>query len=113
MCAAAALAVLDTIEAEGLVAHAATVGGRLAAGIEGLEHPLVSYVRGRGLLLGVVLTAPVAPELEAAARERGLLVNAATADVVRLAPALMLSDADVAVALERFAAALAATEPQP
>ncbi len=113
VCAAAALAVLDTIEAEGLVAHAATVGGRLAAGIEGLEHPLVSYVRGRGLLLGVVLTAPVAPELEAAARERGLLVNAATADVVRLAPALMLSDADVAVALERFAAALAATEPQP
>ena len=40
-------------------------------------------------------------------------MNAATADVVRLAPALMLSDADVAVALERFAAALAATEPQP
>ena len=60
VCAAAALAVLDTIEAEGLVAHAATVGGRLAAGIEGLEHPLVSYVRGRGLLLGVVLTAPAA-----------------------------------------------------
>lgn len=108
VCAAAALAVLDTIEGEDLLARATESGHALAAGIEALESPLVSYVRGRGLLLGVVLQASVARELEVAARAQGLLVNATSADVVRLAPPLVLDDADVAVALDRLAAALAA-----
>ena len=44
----------------------------------------VDHVRGRGLLRGVVLTAPVAKDVEAAARDAGFLVNAAAPDVVRL-----------------------------
>ena len=48
---AAALAVLATIESDGLLAQAAAVGGQLAAGLAGPVHPLLSGVRGRGLWL--------------------------------------------------------------
>jgi acetylornithine/N-succinyldiaminopimelate aminotransferase len=87
---AAALAVLDTIAAEGLLASAAAVGGRLAAGIAGLSHPLLSGVRGRGLWLAAILTEPAAGQVEAAARRAGYLVNAVQPDAIRLAPPLIL-----------------------
>jgi acetylornithine/N-succinyldiaminopimelate aminotransferase len=92
---AAALAVLDTIEADGLLARAETLGKTLSAGITGLGHPLVAGVRGAGLMLGVVLTAPVAAAAEAAARRHGFLVNAVAADVIRLVPPLVLTDTQV------------------
>ncbi|MEU5844328.1 acetylornithine transaminase [Rhodococcus sp. NPDC047139] len=92
VCAAAALAVLRTIDEQGLLDHVNAVGKTLAAGIEELGHPLVSHVRGSGLLLGVVLTATKAPAVETAAREAGFLVNAAAPDVIRLAPPLILTD---------------------
>src|SRR5690606_3148340 len=53
---AAALAVLRTIAAEGLLDHVKRVGERLRKGIEAMNHPLVAQVRGAGLLLGVELT---------------------------------------------------------
>ncbi|MCP3757290.1 acetylornithine transaminase [Streptomyces sp. TBY4] len=87
---AAGLAVLETIEKEGLLGHATRVGERLRLGIEALEHPLVREVRGSGLLLGVVLAEPVAARVQRAAQDAGFLVNAAGAGVVRLAPALTL-----------------------
>ena len=77
---------------------------RFTAGIEGLGHPLVSGVRGRGALLGVVLTAPVAAELETRLREAGFLTNAVAPDVLRLAPSLVVTDAQV----DAFVAALPA-----
>ncbi len=89
---AAALAVLDTIESDGLLERAASLGKALSAGISGLGHPLVATVRGAGLMLGIVLTAPVAAEVETAAREHGFLVNAVAPDVVRLVPPLVLTD---------------------
>ncbi len=89
---AAALAVLDTIESDGLLERAASLGKTLSAGITALGHPLVAQVRGAGLMLGVVLTAPVAPAVEAVARSRGFLVNAVAPDVVRLVPPLVLTD---------------------
>ncbi len=46
---------LDTIAGNDLLDHAAALGKDIAAGIEALEHPLVDHVRGRGLLLGIVL----------------------------------------------------------
>jgi acetylornithine/N-succinyldiaminopimelate aminotransferase len=92
---AAALAVLDTIEADGLLARAETLGKTLSAGITGLGHPLVAGVRGAGLMLGVVLTAPVAAAADAAARRHGFLVNAVAADVIRLVPPLVLTDTQV------------------
>ena len=89
---AAALAVLDTIESDGLLARAESLGKALSAGISGLGHPLVGTVRGAGLMLGIVLAAPVAAAVETAARRHGFLVNAVAPDVVRLVPPLVLTD---------------------
>jgi acetylornithine aminotransferase len=99
---AAALAVLDTIEAGGLLEHAAAVGGRLSAGIAALRHPLLAGVRGRGLWLAVVLTSPAAGAVEDAARRAGFLVNAVQPDAVRLAPPLILAPPEA----DEFLAAL-------
>jgi acetylornithine/N-succinyldiaminopimelate aminotransferase len=89
---AAALAVLDTIEADGLLGRAKRLGERLRDGIEAIGHPLVEQVRGAGLLIGIVLTEPVAPQVQQAAQDAGFLVNAAVPDTVRLAPPLVLGD---------------------
>ncbi|MFY9933194.1 MAG: acetylornithine transaminase [Streptosporangiaceae bacterium] len=99
---AAALAVLDTIERDGLLAHVTAVGDQLAAGLEALRHPLVAGVRGLGLWRAIVLTADVAPAAEAAARRAGFLVNAVQPGAIRLAPPLILSAAEAA----EFTAAL-------
>jgi acetylornithine aminotransferase len=88
---AAALAVLGTISAEGLLDHVKRIGERLRRGIEALNLPVVSHVRGAGLLLGIVLTAPVSGAVAKAAREAGFLVNPIQPDVVRLAPPLILT----------------------
>ena len=93
---AAALAVLDTIERDGLLAQAERVGGQLAADIAASGHPLVAGVRGSGLWLAVALTAPAAPAVEAACRDAGYLVNAVQPDAIRLAPPLILSAAQAA-----------------
>jgi acetylornithine/N-succinyldiaminopimelate aminotransferase len=88
---AAGLAVVGTIANEGLLDAVKRLGERLRRGIEGLGHPLVAEVRGAGLLLGVVLTEPVAGEVAGAARDLGFLVNPVQPDVVRLAPPLTLT----------------------
>jgi acetylornithine aminotransferase len=88
---AAALAVLEVIERDGLLAHVTRVGEQLVASIEAVRHPLVAGVRGRGLWLAIVLTAEVAAKVEEAARQAGFLVNAVQPDAVRLAPPLILS----------------------
>jgi acetylornithine/N-succinyldiaminopimelate aminotransferase len=87
---AAALAVLDTIESQGLLGHAAAIGQRLASGLAGVSHPLLRGVRGRGLWLAVLLDGPVAGPVEAACRDAGYLVNAVQPDAIRLAPPLIL-----------------------
>jgi acetylornithine/N-succinyldiaminopimelate aminotransferase len=91
---AAALAVLDTIERDGLLARAAAVGEHLKAGLQAVKHPLVAGVRGSGLWLAVVLTANRAADVEAAARRAGFLVNAVQPDAIRLAPPLIFSPAE-------------------
>jgi acetylornithine/N-succinyldiaminopimelate aminotransferase len=93
VCAAAALAVLDVIEQDGLAQHARELGEELKEKLAASGHPLVEEVRGAGLLLGVRFTEPKAAAVEAAARAAGFLVGATGADVVRLAPPLVLSAA--------------------
>ncbi|OBC04931.1 MULTISPECIES: acetylornithine transaminase [unclassified Gordonia (in: high G+C Gram-positive bacteria)] len=90
--AAAALAVLNEIDNSNLVDHVAAVGKSIATGVEALDHPLISHVRGSGLLLGVVLTAPVSAKVESTARDNGFLINAPAPDVLRLAPPLILTE---------------------
>ncbi|MGN9812933.1 acetylornithine transaminase [Micromonospora sp. BQ11] len=108
---AAALAVVATIANEGLLDHVKRVGERLRRGVEALGHPLVGEVRGAGLLLGVVLTAPVAAVAAEALREAGFLVNPVQPGVLRLAPPLVLTAAQADAFLAALPAALDVTTP--
>ncbi|MEV0504031.1 aminotransferase class III-fold pyridoxal phosphate-dependent enzyme, partial [Streptomyces spectabilis] len=92
---AAALAVLDTIHDDGLLDHVKRQGEALRQGIEALGDPLVDRVRGAGLLLGIVLTEPLAAQVQQAAQDAGLLVNAVGADTIRLAPPLIVGEDEV------------------
>jgi acetylornithine/N-succinyldiaminopimelate aminotransferase len=96
--AAAALAVLDAIEREGLVENARAVGERImrrAAALPGVDH-----VRGAGLLLGIELVDAPAADLSDALRDRNILVNAITPSALRLVPPLCLSQGEA----DRFCA---------
>ncbi|MBX6341141.1 MAG: aspartate aminotransferase family protein [Thermomicrobiaceae bacterium] len=96
---AAALATLEAIEAEGLLARSAAVGAHLVEAIRALHHAKVREVRGRGLMIGVELRTRATPVLRAL-QERGVLALPAGSVVVRLLPPLILTEeqADAAVA---------------
>jgi acetylornithine/N-succinyldiaminopimelate aminotransferase len=106
---AAANAVIDTIEREGLLTTAATRSRRLVEGLERLvvTSDLAVGVRGKGLLLGLELAAPVAAAVEEACRDRFLLVNAVAADVLRIAPPLTVTRQEIDLALAAIGEALA------
>lgn len=109
---AAALAVLDTIERDNILANVKAVGESLASGIAAVDHPLLAGVRGSGLWLAAVLTEARAPAVNTAARQAGFLVNAVQPDAVRLAPPLVLTQAEAAEFTVALPAILdAATEP--
>lgn len=99
--AAAGLATLGVIERDGLLENVRRVGVVLTSEIEAAGNPLVAGVRGRGLLLAVQLTRPVAADVAAAALEAGFVVNAVAPDAIRLAPPLILT-ADQARDVARF-----------
>jgi acetylornithine/N-succinyldiaminopimelate aminotransferase len=103
---AAALAVLTTIERDGLLAAVGRVGNLLGEQLSGLGDPLVTGVRGSGLWRGVALAGPLAPAVEKAARRHGLLVNAVRPDTLRLAPPLVVTEDEVTEAVTLLAAAL-------
>jgi acetylornithine/N-succinyldiaminopimelate aminotransferase len=92
VCCAAALAVLHTVIADGLLDHAASLGKEIATDVVGLHHPLVDSVSGAGLLIGIGLTKPLSAKIATAARDAGFLVNPAVPDRVRLAPPLVLTE---------------------
>jgi acetylornithine/N-succinyldiaminopimelate aminotransferase len=101
---AAALAVLDAIEVDDLLSRVGIVSSRITDIVS--DSALVDHVRGRGLLLGVVLTETVAADFEVAARRHGLIVNAVAPDVIRLAPPLVITDADLDDVAQRWSAAI-------
>lgn len=103
---AAANAVLGEIERSGLVENAARRGEQLRALITGLAHPLIAEVRGRGLLIGIGLTEPVAKDLARAALAHGLIINAPNERSIRMAPPLIVADAELAEFRTLFTAAL-------
>ena len=103
---AAALAVLDTIAADDVLGNVKRVGEHLGAALEAITAPLVSGTRGSGLWRAITLVDAKAGAVEAAARTRGLLVNAVRPDVVRLAPPLILTEDEVNEAMPLFVAAL-------
>lgn len=91
--AAAALAVIETIEKDDLLGNAQRVGGYLA---KALEDPRVGEIRQAGLLIGLDLTAPVAAKATAVALRHGFIINDGAPDRVRLAPPLVLTEAQAA-----------------
>jgi acetylornithine/N-succinyldiaminopimelate aminotransferase len=104
---AAALSVLATIEDGQLLERAQELGGRLRNEITRLAPArLVAEVRGRGLLLGVQLTRPVAHEVVLGMIGEGVLATEAGPDVVRMSPALIVAPEEIDVAVKTFAAAL-------
>lgn len=107
---AVGVAVLDTIEREGLIENAARVGRRLRTGILelGSSGMPILEVRGRGLMLGVGLRLPIARAAAAAALDAGMLVNPVGQRTLRLLPPLTLSPAEADLAVERLGVALAA-----
>jgi acetylornithine/N-succinyldiaminopimelate aminotransferase len=107
---AAALAVLDTIADQHLLDNVKNVGEHLANALDAIDSSLVLGTRGSGLWRALVLNSAKAGAVEAAARDRGLLVNAVKPDVLRLAPPLVLTEADVDAAVPLLAAALKASE---
>ena len=96
--AIAGLAVIAVIERDGLLAHAKTLGEHLTTAIMGLDHRLITGVRGRGLLQAVILAKPVAAAVVDAALAAGFVINAPRPDVLRLAPPLIIG----AIELDRF-----------
>jgi acetylornithine aminotransferase len=106
---ATANAVLAEIERAGLVEAAVGKGQRIRAAIKAADSPLVSEIRGAGLLIGIGLTKPVANELVAQALRRGLIINAANDTSIRLAPPLILGDAEIAEFASLISQALEAT----
>ncbi|MDP1613741.1 MAG: aspartate aminotransferase family protein [Sulfuritalea sp.] len=91
----AALTTLDVIESDGLMAHAASLGeairGGLRNGLSGVAGCV--EVRGDGLMIGIELDRPCG-ELVTRGLEAGLLINVTADKVVRLLPALVMSDAE-------------------
>jgi acetylornithine/N-succinyldiaminopimelate aminotransferase len=104
---AVAGAVLREIERADLLGNARERGAQIVRAVGALDSPLVSGVRGAGLLLGIALTEPVAAELAAAALAEGLIVNAANESTIRIAPPLIITAADVDDFAARFGRALA------
>ncbi|HEY5621186.1 MAG TPA: aspartate aminotransferase family protein [Pontiella sp.] len=100
----AALAVIDVIEEEELLANAMMMGAYLVEGLcdIALKHKQwIAGVRGLGLLLGLVLDVPAAP-LQKKLQEKGMLALATAGNVLRLLPPLNVSQEEIEQALERI-----------
>lgn len=98
--AAVALATLNTIENEGLIANVKSVGEHFRTSLAAVAG--VKEVRGEGLLLGIGLDAPVSAEIAEAAIQAGFIINPPSPDTIRLAPALNLSIAEADTFIQWF-----------
>ena len=101
--AAAALAVIDTIENDDLLENVRKVGAQLA---DGLKDARVTEIRQAGLLIGLDLAEPVAAKATAAALQQGFIINDCAPDRIRLAPPLVLTEKQAASFVEAWPAIL-------
>jgi acetylornithine aminotransferase len=101
---AVALAVLETIERDGLLENASVQGCRLAEGLASL--PGVIEVRGDGLMRGAVLDAPVARDVVRTCLQNRLIINATDEVTLRLVPPLIVTSDEVDSALAILRSAL-------
>ncbi len=108
LAAAAALAVLEEIEALNLLNHVTEVGDYFQEQLKSISSPKIRAVRGKGLLIGVELKEKVAPYISALKKERVLTINAG-ATVIRFVPPLIISKQEVDEVVKRFAKVLEET----
>jgi acetylornithine aminotransferase len=101
-------AVLAEIERADLIGNAARRGPQIRDAVLATGSSLVTEVRGRGLLIGIGVVEGAAPAIAAAALDRGLIVNPINPTSIRIAPPLIVGDAELAEFADRFGAALAA-----
>ena len=106
-CAGAA-AVVDYIIKNDVSANVRAMGQRLNQGLENLKsrYPIITEVRGLGLLLAIQLNAEIAPQLVARSNEEGLLLNPLRPNAIRLMPPLNVTADEVDEALEKLEVAL-------
>ncbi len=97
---AVAVAVLETLESEGVLANCVAMGERLRAGLRRLAaaHPVICAVRGQGLLVGAALSQPGAPIVERCL-EAGLIINSTATTALRFTPPLTVCSAEIDEAL--------------
>jgi predicted acetylornithine/succinylornithine family transaminase len=109
---AAAGAVIETIRDERLVERAAEMGEYLMARLRDLASavPVITEVRGRGLLVAIEITVP-SDQVVAACLARGLLVNNVRPTSIRLVPPLVVSRGDIDEMIAILGAALAEVAP--
>ena len=105
LAAAAALATLETLDGDGVLAHSAEVGDYLIGQLRGLEHPRIREVRGRGLMIGVELKQRATSVLRGL-QERGVLALMAGPLTIRFLPPLIITRADADRAVAALVAAL-------
>jgi acetylornithine/N-succinyldiaminopimelate aminotransferase len=99
LAAAAARTVLATLLSPHFLDSVARKGGRMLSVIQSWKHPLVLEVRGRGLMIGIVVS--IAPDtVKMKCIEKGLLVLTAGENVVRLLPPLVIGDEEIDRGLE-------------
>jgi acetylornithine aminotransferase len=103
---AAALAVLDVIDEEGLVQNAAEVGEYLMERLRNENLPHVVDVRGRGLMIGIELDQPYKEIRTRLVKEQHCFTGCSGTNVIRLLPPLCMTKADADDFIERFKAAL-------
>jgi len=113
LAAAAGLAVLDTIEKDKLLEHATSVGNHLVDSVGALGHPLISGVRGAGLLRAIQLSADVSTVVADRALTAGFIINAPTPDVLRLAPPLVITTEQIDTFVVALPTLLDGLEPTP
>ncbi|MFQ5635166.1 MAG: ornithine--oxo-acid transaminase [Gammaproteobacteria bacterium] len=104
LAAAIGLEALKVLTGEGLIANSASMGERLSTGLRKLESPLITEVRGRGLLIGVEIDPRRAKARAVCERlmEHGILTKETHETVVRLAPPLIIDAASIDWATEQF-----------
>jgi ornithine--oxo-acid transaminase len=103
---AVAIAALDVIVDENLPSRARYAGAKIMQGLRTFTSPLIKEVRGRGLLIGVELTVP-ARRLSEALLVRGIAAKDTHENVLRIAPPLVIGDAEIDLVLREFGDALA------
>ena len=101
---ASAIAAIDFIVKKELLGRVAVSGEYLKTQLA--KIPGVAHVRGRGLLLGIVLDSNIAAAVTARAACNGILVNSPSKNVIRIAPALVVSKSEIREFIKLFSKSL-------